>query len=177
MSESGDMASEAGPTTAWSVSLLSSRDTELARRVDDIQRTCFPTSQLHLQEELERPWAKVWVARAAQLGGFLIAWHVADELQILEVGTAGEQRRRGVGKALVQAARTYAAASGCRLILLEVRMSNIAAIQLYRGMGFRTWSLRKNYYSDTGEDALELAYALDERGLASPLADEFPLDL
>ena len=36
---------------------------------------------------------------------------------------------------------------------LEVRESNITAINLYESMGFKIYGKRKNYYADNHEDA------------------------
>ena len=145
-----------------------------------LQRSCFPHSAIDLAEELERPWAELWVGRvlspdareASSIVTFVLAWRVADELQILEVGTSPAQRGRGLGRALVQEAVVNAARSGGRLVLLEVRRSNLAAVRLYRGLGFRLWSLRRGYYEDPREDALELALAFGDDGSPSPLEDE-----
>ena len=46
-------------------------------------------------------------------------------------------------------------------IFLEVRKSNISAISLYTKNKFEIISKRKNYYSDTGEDALILRREVD----------------
>ena len=40
------------------------------------------------------------------------------------------------------------------VVSLEVRMSNLAAIALYRQMGFETMAIRKDYYRSPREDAL-----------------------
>jgi len=37
---------------------------------------------------------------------------------------------------------------------LEVRRGNQTALNLYRKVGFAAWRVRRNYYADTGEDAL-----------------------
>ena len=37
---------------------------------------------------------------------------------------------------------------------LEVRMGNMAAQQMYRNFGFVSSGIRRNYYPETGEDAL-----------------------
>jgi ribosomal-protein-alanine N-acetyltransferase len=45
-------------------------------------------------------------------------------------------------------------------VLLEVRPSNQAAIDLYRAFGFVTARVRPRYYADNGEDAIEMTLAL-----------------
>lgn len=64
-------------------------------------------------------------------------------------------RRHGLGEALLAAAEQYAAARACRVMRLEVRASNRAAIKLYERRGFRLHDRRKAYYED-GETALVL---------------------
>jgi ribosomal-protein-alanine N-acetyltransferase len=113
-------------------------------------------------EELQRAWARLWVVDlSARLSvGALLAWHVADELQILDVATLPELRRRGIGRALLEHALAYARRHAVRLVLLEVRRSNGAALGLYLTSGFVLTNERQGYYSD-GEDALELALSLE----------------
>ena len=86
------------------------------------------------------------VSDGASTGGeviaFLIAWHVADELHVLNVATALHMRRRGVATAIMNEALAYARQSRVRIVLLEVRRSNRAAIRLYRTLGFSAMGLR-----------------------------------
>jgi len=128
-----------------------------------------------LREELARPFARLWVARGkntpAHAVAFLLAWHVADELHILDVATHPELRRRGYGRALMQQSLAYAREHAIRHVLLEVRRSNTAAIRLYRGCAFFAMGIRKAYYQD-GEDAVEMVLVLDERGEVEPRKDE-----
>jgi ribosomal-protein-alanine N-acetyltransferase len=39
-------------------------------------------------------------------------------------------------------------------LTLEVRVGNRAAMAMYHKYGFKTEGIRKNYYSDTNEDAV-----------------------
>jgi ribosomal-protein-alanine N-acetyltransferase len=49
---------------------------------------------------------------------------------------------------------------GARLSTLEVRRSNVAAIQLYRTMAYRQVGIRPNYYAEEHEDAIVMVKAL-----------------
>jgi len=128
-----------------------------------------------LREELARPWARLWVARGKSAPknavAFLLAWHVADELHILDVATHPELRRRGYGRALMQQSLAYAREHAIRHVLLEVRRSNTPAIRLYRDQGFFAMGIRKAYYQDN-EDAVEMVLVLDARGEVEPRKDE-----
>jgi ribosomal-protein-alanine N-acetyltransferase len=53
-----------------------------------------------------------------------------------------------------------ARAGSARLLLLEVRASNAPALALYRSAGFFEHGVRRAYYSDNGEDAVEMRLTL-----------------
>lgn len=151
------------------------------RALDAIARACFSAGTVEAEEELGRSWARVWAARergAADLPiGFLIAWHVADELHVLNIATTPSRRRRGVARELMRVALAYAAAERIRVIVLEVRRGNRAAIELYRGLGFSAFSVRPRYYTDNDEDAIEMMVTLDPAtGRLLPGRDEVTLD-
>jgi ribosomal-protein-alanine N-acetyltransferase len=113
--------------------------------------------------ELERPWARLWVTRSEPGSppiAFLLAWVVADELHLIHIATDPESRRRGAARALMSALLAHGASVQSRLVLLEVRRSNRAAIRLYRAFGFTAMGVRRDYYAD-GEDAIEMRLTLD----------------
>jgi ribosomal-protein-alanine N-acetyltransferase len=110
-----------------------------------------------LREELARPWARLRVARSdgGVLVGYALFWHVADEVHLLNVAVAPPERRRGVGRALMNDLLSYARHNRAARILLEVRASNASAIALYASLGFTRARVRARYYAD-GEDAIEM---------------------
>ena len=122
-------------------------------------------SELHvdLEAELTREIALPWVIRAQSglIVGFLLAWSVADELHLLELASHPEHRRQGFARALLSALIAHAREQQKRLLLLEVRCSNQAAIALYQSAGFQKTGVRRGYYSDTGEDAVEMRITFD----------------
>jgi [ribosomal protein S18]-alanine N-acetyltransferase len=137
-------------------------------------------AEVDVATELERSWTRIWVARTRAAdpnpAGFLLAWAVADELHVINLATHPDRRRQGVAKALLGALLEHARSNCVRLVLLEVRRSNRAAIQLYRAHGFRAIGLRRGYYSDTSEDAIEMMLAFDPvTGHAIPGCDEIPI--
>lgn len=116
--------------------------------------------------ELERPYAIVWAAaEGAEPLGFLLGSKAADELHVIDVVVKDTARRRGAGRALVDAAMTDAASQSFRIALLEVRRSNVPAIRLYRQAGFVGVRVRPKYY-DSGEDAIEMAKEIAPGALA-----------
>jgi ribosomal-protein-alanine N-acetyltransferase len=138
---------------------MTSADLELVREI-------LEPSDLHvdLEAELSREIALPWLVRDSAGGpplGFLLAWSVADELHLLELATHPTHRRRGFARTLLTALLGYAREQQKRLVLLEVRRSNLAAIALYESFGFETAGVRRGYYSDTAEDALEMRITLN----------------
>ena len=131
-----------------------------------------------LRGEMGRSWAHVWVRRpvstsASDTSGangasngmarpvaFLATWLVQDELHVLNVATDPAHRRHGHARALLDHALRFAASRGVRLLLLEVRRSNAAAIGLYRRFGFTAIGVRARYYPDD-EDAVEMVLRID----------------
>jgi ribosomal-protein-alanine N-acetyltransferase len=135
-------------------------------------------SEANLREEMLRPWSRLWVAREDGVGvvAFVVAWHVVDELHVLNIATRSDRRRCGIGRSLMAALLEYGRLRGVRHLLLEVRRSNRPAIALYRGVGFFAMGVRRRYYADD-EDAVEMVLTLDpETGDILRHTDEVRLD-
>ncbi|MBN1203459.1 MAG: ribosomal protein S18-alanine N-acetyltransferase [Myxococcaceae bacterium] len=119
-----------------------------------------PWSPELLRRELEHDWSTVLLVEELLPGGekrllgLAIFWIVQDEVHILNVATAPEHRRRGVGRAVMDEVLARGRERRCSLATLEVRRSNEAAIGLYRSLGFRSVGVRPNYYVEEKEDAL-----------------------
>ena len=80
-------------------------------------------------------------------------WRVTDEGQITNIALRKDARGRGYGELLVRVMMENAFEEGCMDIFLEVRVSNLPALGLYRKLGFEVLSVRKGYYSEPVEDA------------------------
>jgi [ribosomal protein S18]-alanine N-acetyltransferase len=85
--------------------------------------------------------------------GFLGMWIIIDDAHITNIAISKKFRRKGYGSDLMDFAENYARESNAKKLILEVRVSNISAINLYEKKGFKFISVRKNYYSDNFEDA------------------------
>ena len=86
--------------------------------------------------------------------GFLAAWIVADEMHINNIGTHPDFRRQGIGRALLSEALMEGKLRGAMFCILEVRISNLPAIEMYKSFGFDPVGRRGNYYTFPMEDAL-----------------------
>lgn len=125
-----------------------------------------PWSREMFLRELEHDWSIILVSLEPDhaLSGFLIYWLVHDEIHILNVAVAPEQRRRGVARSLMVEAEKRAQAADIALITLEVRRGDPGARALYEGLDYREVGLRKNYYTEEGEDAVVMVRELRDRG-------------
>jgi [ribosomal protein S18]-alanine N-acetyltransferase len=135
-------------------------------------------SEQQLREELARTWARLWVARGddGRVAAFLVSWHVADEIHVLNVATSPQRRRTGLARALLVRVIEIGRAEHTRHVLLEVRRSNRGAIALYRAVGFFAMGVRTNYYPD-GEDAVEMVLLFDPTtGAVTEHEDEVRLE-
>ena len=92
----------------------------------------------------------------AEIAGYVVAIDAADEGEILNLAVAEGGRRRGLGRALVQAIVDALAERGVRQVYLEVRESNAPARGLYAAFGFKDVGRRKAYYRRPVEDAIVL---------------------
>ncbi|WP_437741578.1 ribosomal protein S18-alanine N-acetyltransferase [Sorangium sp. So ce302] len=167
------------PSASLSQLTADAADEAALDEIDAVASAAFDVPQFSAREELRRPWTRCWVAREERRAlAFLIAWHVADELHVLNVATCPAARRRGLATALMNRSLEYAQQQQVRLILLEVRRSNRAAIRLYRKLGFTAMGVRPRYYSDNGEDAIEMVLTLDPAtGAVQPGRDEIRIEI
>lgn len=88
------------------------------------------------------------------LVAYITLYAVADTLEVLNVATCPDQRRKGYARSLLDSVFKLARRMDVIEAVLEVRETNAAAKGLYEGLGFTRTGLRKAYYPDTGEDAL-----------------------
>lgn len=90
-------------------------------------------------------------------GGMLLA---PDEGQITNIAVDPDHRRRGLGVLLMDRLEAEAKARGLLQIALEVRVSNEAAITLYKRTGYAVAGRRPNFYTSPREDALVMLRTL-----------------
>lgn len=86
--------------------------------------------------------------------GYCGMWGIAGEGQITNVAVAPQFHRQGVAKKLFRVFLEKGKQMGLTVFTLEVRTSNLPAIQLYKKFGFKEAGIRKNFYELPKEDAL-----------------------
>lgn len=90
------------------------------------------------------------------LSGMGCYWSVLDEAHITILAVHPRYQNQGLGQALLFSLLKTAYEQGLERATLEVRPSNVGAINLYQKFGFKTAGRRRRYYKDNDEDALIL---------------------
>jgi ribosomal-protein-alanine N-acetyltransferase len=131
--------------------------------VHRIERASFPVPwpDYAFRQEIEsNRLAHYLVVRAGgQIVGYAGMWMMVDEAHVTTFAVLPDWRRRGIGGRLMLAMVHLAGELGARVATLEVRLSNVAARELYQRFGFRPVGIRPRYYSDNAEDALIMTSA------------------
>ncbi len=94
--------------------------------------------------------------------GYGIVMLSGAEAHVLNLCVHPEHQRKGIGRLMLDHLTQISRESGADTIMLEVRQSNIIAIQLYLSADFHQLGLRTGYYPDHEgrEDAIILAKSL-----------------
>lgn len=94
---------------------------------------------------------------------YAVGFLASNEYHLANLAVHPEFRRRGVGRRFLEAVMNGLPDRNVDVVTLEVRVSNLTAIGLYRKLGFRTVAIRQGYYTSPAEDALVLLKALHGR--------------
>lgn len=97
--------------------------------------------------------------RAGDVCGYAVLGVVQDVGDVHRVAVAAGERRRGIGRLLLDALVEAARGHGCGELLLEVDAANVAGAALYAGAGFTEVARRAGYYRG-GRDALVMRRGL-----------------
>jgi len=128
-----------------------------------------PWSMGLFQAELASPLSACRVARmigqdGEMIVGYLISKTIRDETHLESIAVREDFRNRGIGSLLLDDMLAVAVRNRVEKIHLEVRRSNLAALELYKKAGFVQCGIRWNYYPETGEDALLMTLVIGDRG-------------
>jgi len=124
----------------------------------EIERVSFPTpwSRAAYQREiLDNSYARYIVALLdGKVVGYAGMWVLMDEAHVTNVAVHPDYRHLGIGERILRDLMRRAYAAGADKMTLEVRVSNLAAQNLYKKLGFVFRGIRRGYYTDTHEDAM-----------------------
>ncbi|MEA5004232.1 MAG: ribosomal protein S18-alanine N-acetyltransferase [Christensenella sp.] len=115
----------------------------------------FPWSYAMLYDDIIENENTVYlvVELKGQIIGYGGMWIIFDEAHITNVCILPEYRGKGYAYSLMRELIEVAKEHDADAMSLEVRVSNKAALRLYKKCGFTIHGIRKRYYSNNGEDA------------------------
>ena len=133
--------------------------------VAELERLCF--SEPWSEKSLRMLTEQGGVGAVLLLDGRVVAYGgmttVLDEGAVTNIAVHPDARRRGFGRALTRYLLETVAQNGIRTVFLEVRESNGAARALYRSLGFVDCGVRKNFYRQPTESAIQMVWYADEK--------------
>ena len=89
-----------------------------------------------------------------KLVGYCGFWDVLEEAHITTFAVRPEFRGQKIAEQMMLELFVRAQELGIKWFTLEVRVSNFAAVNLYKKYGFESIGVREKYYQDNNEDAL-----------------------
>ncbi|MGI8467814.1 MAG: ribosomal protein S18-alanine N-acetyltransferase [Pyrinomonadaceae bacterium] len=139
---------------------------ENLRAVLKIQKECHLSewSYNDYLDELKREDSLGLVAQINEVPvGFLVMRLIISnsEAELYNIGISKENRRKGIGKSLIQQAISLCGLKNIENVWLEVRQSNKNAIDFYRSVGFQIAGRRKNFYQLPCEDAVLMKLSMN----------------
>jgi [ribosomal protein S18]-alanine N-acetyltransferase len=151
---------------------LQTIDHFLLPQVLELDRICFDglwTIEGY-QREVDSPNSElIAIVSENHLLGYGCFWAIVDEAHITILAIHPDYQRQGFGQLILLTLLDRACQRQMKHATLEVRISNQSAISLYEKFQFKIAGHRKNYYADTGENAL----ILWQGGLQTPEFETF----
>ena len=128
-------------------------------QIAELEKVCFndPWSESSIASELGNRLSLWLVAVDGEtVVGYVGSQSVLGETDMMNIAVAPDYRRQGIAEKLVTELISGLRQKGNHSLMLEVRVSNTSARQLYDKLGFEQVGLRKNYYRNPKEDAMIL---------------------
>lgn len=121
-----------------------------------LERECFstPWTKDNILESMDNSTVFFKAVVNNKTVGYCGMQLTLSEGYITNVAVTSEYRGCGVASELLKSLFEYAKLKKLNLISLEVRVSNLPAISLYKKLGFLPLGERKNFYKSPRENAL-----------------------
>lgn len=110
-----------------------------------------------LNSRFDKVWVLVVIEKESGrqvIAGYCNFRVIAGEGELMRIAVKPSYRGRGFSRKLMEILVSDARINAVTGVTLEVRISNIPAVNLYKAWGFVIEAVRKNYYTHPTEDAL-----------------------
>jgi [ribosomal protein S18]-alanine N-acetyltransferase len=158
----------------WRIATINRTDLEPILVIEQLSFK-WPWNRTSFEGELSCRNACNYVVKSAetdkewQIVAYAFIRRVMDELHILKIAVTPARRGYGIATWFLNHCFTMGAQRGANSAYLEVRPSNIPAIELYGKLGFHEIGRRPNYYMDSKEDALMMKKDLEKHSPATKI--------
>ena len=127
----------------------------------------FPWSAGNFRDSLSSGYRCIGAWVANELVSYAVVMIAVDEAHLLNLAVASQWQRHGVGAAMLTYVIDEMRNRPLEMIYLEVRPTNVAALNLYDRFGFKQLGLRRDYYPALAgrEDALFLGLNISPKTL------------
>ena len=117
----------------------------------------YPSSIKDFENYFKEDTIKIWKISTQKIIGFVIFYHVRDEIEIIQIGIMKLCQRKNYGSLIVNKIKKL---KDIRKIFLEVSVENTQAINFYLKNGFKKIGIRKAYYKVNKQriDAIRLLF-------------------
>lgn len=144
--------------------------TGLFEKLSELDRLCVGaegwSAGSFMSEAAKENGIVLYIAENDRIAGLICGYYAVGEGDITSVAVHPDFRRRGLAYKLMKAFADFLPAD-TEEIFLEVRESNIPAIELYKKCGFQAVSIRKNFYISPVENAVVMKADLNKESVES----------
>ena len=126
-------------------------------RINEIERNTNenPWSFKNFESSLNAGNSSIVLKIENEIIGYAFFSVAATDSHLLNITVSKDYQRNGYGKKILEQVVFQSKVLGATVIFLEVRVSNVNAINFYESFGFKRDAIRYNYYEgDPREDAL-----------------------
>ncbi len=127
-----------------------------AADIAEIEKICFssPWSETAIKDAMNNSTCFFKAVKGQKTVGYVSLYTVFDEGYVNNIAVLPEYRRQGIASMLLEKLNEFTKEKKLSFISLEVRASNIGAINLYEKFGYKKEGERKNFYTNPQENAI-----------------------
>lgn len=105
-----------------------------------------PWSRANFTDSLKSGYEAQVLLGDGEVIGYFMAMKGVDEVHLLNITVAPAHQRQGWARVMLDALAIWSRGQGAEWLWLEVRTSNLRAMNVYDAHGFRRIGVRKQYY-------------------------------
>lgn len=144
--------------------VISEASFEDAKQISEIEKQNFsmPWSEKSILDSMKQDnYIFLKAEYENNIVGYVGFYYSLDEGDITNIAVTPSFRRLGIGRQLLLTLISECKKRNIASIMLEVRISNDNAIDLYKKTGFSEIGIRKNFYEKPVEDAILMKCIID----------------